>query len=170
LREKHGDQYRQIVGAIRMVAPFFRDFQLRPYPLNEQKIQLEWSEAGSDAYFNAHSLSDGTLRFMCLATLLLQPSPPSTIVIDEPELGLHPFAIQVLASLVQSASLRTQVIVSTQSVTLVNHFMPGDVIVVDREGGQSTFARLSEQSMSTWLEDYGLGDLWEKNVLGGRPK
>lgn len=170
LREKHGDQYKQIVGAVRMVAPFFRDFQLRPHPLYDQKIQLEWAEVGSDGYFNAHSLSDGTLRFICLATLLLQPSPPSTVVIDEPELGLHPFAIQVLASLVQSASLRTQVILSTQSVTLVNHFTPGDVIVVDREDGQSAFARLSEQSMSTWLEDYGLGDLWEKNVFGGRPK
>ncbi len=123
----------------------------------------------SDAYFNAHALSDGTLRFICLATLLLQPELPSTILLDEPELGLHPYAIAVLADLLRSAATRTQVIVSTQSVTLVNQFDPEDMLMVDRAEGASVFRRLSHEEIDTWLDDYSLGELWEKNVLGGRP-
>jgi predicted ATPase len=129
-------------------------------------------ERGTDAYFNASALSDGTLRFVGLATLLLQPDLPSTVVIDEPELGLHPYALTVLASMLLSAADKTTVIVSTQSVPLVNQFTPQDLVVVDREGegGQSVFKRLGERDMTEWLDDYGLGDLWEKNLLGGRPQ
>lgn len=169
LRETQEPYYRKIVSTIRLVAPFFDDFNLRPDPFNPERIQLEWREIGSDAYFNANVLSDGTLRFMCLATLLLQPKLPSTILIDEPELGLHPYAITVLASLLRSAATETQVIVSTQSVPLVNQFNPEDIIVVDRLNQQSTFRRLGENDLEGWLDDYGMGDLWEKNVLGGRP-
>lgn len=161
--------YSNIRETVRMVTPFFDDFRLRPSPLNEDKIKLEWRERGSDTYFDGHSLSDGTLRFICLATLLLQPEPPTTILLDEPELGLHPFAINVLADLFRSAAQRTQVIASTQSVTLVNQFTPQDLLVVDREGQESIFRRLGEEEISTWLDDYSLGELWEKNVLGGRP-
>jgi predicted ATPase len=100
----------------------------------------------------------------------LQPSPPSIIIIDEPELGLHPYAITLLASMLQSTATKTQVIVSTQSVPLVNQFSPEDIVVVDREAGQSVFRRLSEEEISSWLDEYGLGDLWEKNILGGRPQ
>jgi len=170
LRETKEPYYRKIVSTIRLVAPFFDDFNLRLDPLNPEKIQLEWREVGSDAYFNAHVLSDGTLRFMCLAALLLQPNLPSTILIDEPELGLHPYAITVLASLLRSASQDVQVIVSTQSVPLVNQFNPDDIIVVDRKDNQSTFSRLGENDLEGWLDDYGMGDLWEKNLLGGRPR
>jgi predicted ATPase len=152
-----------------MVAPFFDDFRLRPSPINSDKIQLEWREKGSDAYFNAHMLSDGTLRFICLVTLLLQPDLPSTILIDEPELGLHPYAITLLAALLRSAAAQTQVIVSTQSVPLVNQFGPDDIVVVEREDKQSTFTRHTKIDLGTWLDEYGMGDLWEKNLLGGRP-
>lgn len=169
LRETKGAYYKKIVATIRLVAPFFDDFNLRPDPFNPERIQLEWREVGSDAYFNGNVLSDGTLRFMCLATLLLQPSLPSTILIDEPELGLHPYAITVLASLLRSAAKETQVIVSTQSVPLVNQFNPEDIVVVDRLDGQSVFRRLTENELEGWLDDYGMGDLWEKNLLGGRP-
>ena len=170
LRDKHPDHYRLIVESVRRVAPFFKDFQLRPNPLNPDRILLEWTEFNSDAYFNAHSLSDGTLRFICLATLLLQPSPPSAILIDEPELGLHPFAIQLLAGLLKQASNRTQVIASTQSVTLVNQFTPDRIVVVNRADGQSVFSRLEPDKVATWMDDYSLGELWEKNILGGRPE
>jgi predicted ATPase len=169
LRTKYPENYRRIVSTLRLVAPFFGDFRLRPSPFNEQKIQLEWSERNSEAYFNAHALSDGTLRFICLATLLLQPHLPSLILIDEPELGLHPYAIQVLAGLVRSASEKTQVILSTQSVSLVNQFEPEDLVVVDRSNGESVFRRLSAEDTKDWLEGYSLGELWEKNVFGGRP-
>ena len=170
LRETENDYYRKIVSTIRLVAPFFDDFSLRPNPLNKEKIQLEWLEKGSDTYFNAQTLSDGTLRFICMATLLLQPKLPSTVIIDEPELGLHPYAITVLASLLKSASQNAQVVISTQSVALVNQFGPEDIIVVDRKEGQSTFERRTEKDLENWLDDYGMGDLWEKNLLGGRPR
>ena len=169
LQDTHPESYRQIVGTIRMAAPFFSDFKLRPNPRNKQKIKLEWAERGTDAYFDAHALSDGTLRFICLATLLQQPRLPATVIIDEPELGLHPYAIVLLAGLLKSAATRTQVLVSTQSVTLVNQLDPEDIVVVDRPGPASQFRRLAEAEIATWLEGYGVGDLWEKNLIGGRP-
>lgn len=169
LQEKEPEYFRNIEDTVRQIAPFFGGFKLAPSALNEEKIRLEWNEKGSDMYFNAAALSDGTLRFMCLATLLLQPMLPSLILIDEPELGLHPTAIQLLAGLLQSAATRTQLIVATQSVTLVNQLLPEHVWVVEREDGQSLFHQLQAADMSNWLEDYGLGELWEKNILGGRP-
>jgi predicted ATPase len=169
IQENRADVFRNLEETIRVVAPFFGTFQLQPDRLNPDKIRLEWQERGSDAYFNADALSDGTLRFICLATLLLQPELPSTILLDEPELGLHPYAITVLADLLRSAATRTQVIVSTQSVTLVNQFGPEDILIVDREDGASVFRRLTSQEIESWLDDYALGELWEKNVLGGRP-
>lgn len=169
LREAHPDHYRNIVETVRMVAPFFDDFVLRPSPLNQNRIRLEWQEQGEDAYFGPETLSDGTLRFICVATLLLQPRLPSVVLLDEPELGMHPVAITLLASLLKSAATRSQVIACTQSVTLVNQFEPAHILVVERQERQSTFRHLAEGDMRHWLEDYGLGDLWEKNVLGGRP-
>ncbi len=168
-REKHPHTYDNIVRAIRLAAPFFNDFTLRPDPLNPDQIRLEWQEKGSDAYFSASSLSDGTLRFMCLATLLMQPEPPSLVLIDEPELGLHPYAIVLLADMLRQVAAQTQVIVSTQSVSLVNQFEPEAIVVVDREGESSVFKRLGEKDIEGWLDEYGLGDLWEKNVIGGSP-
>jgi predicted ATPase len=161
--------YEAIRDTIRMVAPFFDDFILRPSPDNENKIRLEWREPGSDYPFLAHYLSDGTLRFICLATLLLQPLLPSVILIDEPELGLHPYAINVLASLMRSAATKTQLIASTQSVSLVNQFEPEDLLIVELRDRATTIERLDSERLSGWLEEYALGELWEKNVLGGRP-
>lgn len=169
LRDSYPVNYQKIVKTIRLVAPFFGDFYLRPSPQNKEVIELEWFERGQDIPFKAHLLSDGTLRFMCLATVFLQPEElqPETILVDEPELGLHPYAITILASLIRTVS--KQVIVSTQSVELLNEFDAADVIVVDRLGGQSSLRRLARQDLSEWLEDYSLGELWKKNVLGGRP-
>ena len=169
LKQTDKDAYRRIIASVRMVAPFFDDFNLRPDPLREDQIQLEWRAKGSDSYFNAHALSDGTLRFICLSTLLMQPTLPTTILIDEPELGLHPFAIHQLAALIRSASQHAQVIVATQSVTLMNQFEPDDIIVVDSEDDESKFRRVSAEEVSAWTDDYALGDLWEKNIIGGRP-
>jgi predicted ATPase len=169
LRERKPDHYKNIVATIRRIAPFFDDFVLHPSRLNESKIRLEWRERGSDAYFNATSLSDGTLRFICLTTLLLQPDVPPLVILDEPELGLHPAAINLVAALLTSASSRAQVIAATQSVTLVNQFAPEQVWAVEKRNNQSEFNLLSTQDMASWLDEYSLGELWEKNIIGARP-
>lgn len=159
--------YRRIVGAIQLVAPFFRDFVLEPE--GRDHIRLRWQQHGSDAVFSANQMSDGTLRFVCLATLLLQPSLPALVVLDEPELGLHPFAIVQLATLLRQAATRSQVLIATQSVTLMNRFEVDDLIVVERGATGSTFTRPDRETLRDWLDEYSLGDLWEKNLLGGRP-
>lgn len=171
LKSHHEEHYRRIVKTIRLVAPFFGDFHLRPTVDNREKIQLEWTEQGQDEPFTASALSDGTLRFICLATVLLQPEEfmPAAILIDEPELGLHPFAISVLGGLMKSAAQQHQLIVSTQSVELVNEFDAEDLIVVDKRGGASTFKRPDSSVLAEWLAEYSLGDLWKKNLLSGRP-
>lgn len=169
LKQKFLQNYDLIVKTIRLVAPFFDDFIFRE---GEESIQLEWKEIGNpDTPFKAFVLSDGTLRFICLATLLLQPKElmADTILIDEPELGLHPYALTILADLIKIASEKTQVIISTQSVELINHFSANDIIVVDRKNNASTFTRLDKNQLQDWLEDYSLGDLWKQNIIGGRP-
>jgi predicted ATPase len=170
LKEHNPHYYNNIIKLVRLVAPFFRDFVLEPTGDN---LLLRWSERGSDNVFGADVFSDGTLRFICLATLLFQPELPSLILLDEPELGLHPYAIVLLAGMLKSASTKTQIIISTQSVTLINQFEPEDIIIVDRERGergQSTFKRLDGKNIANWLEEYSIGELWEKNVIGGRPR
>lgn len=171
LREKHETSYGLIVRTVQRVAPFFDDFFLEPQRLNPDKIRLEWRHKGSEAYFDASSLSDGTLRFVALTTLFLQPEAfrPSVILVDEPELGLHPYAITLLASLVKQASVNTQVLLSTQSPLLLDHFEPEDVLVADRVDGGTQLTRLDPSALASWLEDYSLGQLWEKNEFGGRP-
>jgi predicted ATPase len=171
LKQKYPNAYGLIRGSIQRVAPFFDDFRLRPDPLNEETIRLAWKHRNSDKYFGISALSDGSLRFIALATLFLQPNElrPSVIIVDEPELGLHPAAITILASLMKQASPETQVIVSTQSALLLDHFRPENVLVAERIGGSTHLRRLESSSLHEWLEDYSLGQLWEKNELGGRP-
>jgi predicted ATPase len=170
IQETHPKHFKLIEYAIKSVAPFFERFDLRPDAINPDVILLNWVEKGSDDYFNAHNFSDGTLRFIALSTLLLQPELPKTIIIDEPELGLHPFAIQKLGALIKSASLKSQIIISTQSVNLVDQFSIEDIIIVERRNDQTEFSRLDKDRFNDWLSEYTIGDLWEKNILGGRPK
>ena len=171
LQSEAPDVYSQIRKTIRLAVPFFDDFVLKPttLPTEEQQIRLLWKQNDSDYALWPSQLSDGSIRFICLVTALLQPDPPTTIIIDEPELGLHPYAITLLGALIRSAATRTQVIVSTQSVPLLNEFEIEDLIVVEREEGGSVFKRLDEADFTSWLEDYSIGELWEKNILGGRP-
>jgi predicted ATPase len=171
LQESSPSNFKMIENVTQSIAPFFGRFYLQPDEINPQQIYLRWYEKEYDQLFTAHNLSDGTLRMICLITLLLQPNLPGAIIIDEPELGLHPFAIGKLASLLQSASVKSQIIISTQSVTLVSHFNADDIIVVEREQQhQTVFKRQSKEELSSWLDNYSLGELWEKNVLGGRPR
>jgi predicted ATPase len=170
LRDGHSSTYEKIRDIVRLAAPFFDDFKFRPKSSNgDTTLQLEWTQKNSDYPFLVTQLSDGTLRFIALTTALLQPNPPSTILLDEPELGLHPYALTLLAELLKKAATNTQVIVSTQSASLLDNFEAEDVIVVEREDGASTFKRLSSIELEEWLKDYSLGELWEKNIFGGRP-
>lgn len=162
--------FKLIEGVVRSIAPYFDRFDLKPDRNNSSLISLEWKEVGVDTYLNGLSFSDGTLRFIALAALLLQTNLPQVIVIDEPELGLHPVAIETFAAMVKRASLNSQIIVSTQSSNLVNCFAPEDIITVDRADGQTVFHRLNADEMKVWLEnyDYSVSDLWEKNIIGGQ--
>lgn len=169
IREQHPAHYRRIADTLRQIAPFFGDFELVP---ENDTVLLRWRELGSDLVFGPHQASDGTLRAMALVALLMQPREelPSIIILDEPELGLHPRAISILAGLLQTAALSTQIIVATQSPVLLDHFEPEQVIVAEREGSESKFRRLDRFKLEAWLEEYTLSDLWDKNVLGGRPR
>ena len=170
LKQTQTENYERIVKTIRLVTPYFNDFILRPDPLkNNEQIRLEWTDNYSDKTFTANELSDGLIRFICLATLLLQKNLPDTILLDEPELGLHPSAITILAGLLKKASRRSQIIVSTQSVGLVNEFDPEDIIVVERNEAETTFKRLEAGKLESWLNEYSLGELWDKNIIGGNP-
>jgi predicted ATPase len=172
LQLNHPNAYRRIVETLRQVMPFFGDFV---FDVHEEPVQntvlLGWRERNSDVVFSAHQASDGALRIMALTALLLQPAQlfPTVIILDEPELGLHPYAINVIAGLVKSASLRNQIILATQSTQLLDYFDPEDVIVVDRPDRESLFRRPNPEQLQEWLEEYSLSELWEKNVLGGRP-
>ena len=174
LQQNHPLAYADIVAAVKLVYPPFADFFLRESPFAKGKMELLWRERGNEAVLHARQLSDGTLRFICLATLLLQPpelpDAPRTLVLDEPELGLHPFALHVLAELLHKAAVHRQVIVATQSVGLLNYFEPEDLLIVERTPqGETTFARKTSDELRDWLQDYSLGQLWESNLLGGRP-
>ena len=172
LKRNYPAEYNDILNAVQMIAPFLKDFVLEPEDANSELINLRWQKKDLDDVFSAAQFSDGTLRFICLATLLLQPIKlqPATIFIDEPELGLHPFAITILAEMVQKAAVNKQIVLATQSVELLDNFDADDIIVVDDTENGSDFKRLDSEHLALWLEnDYTLGELWNKNIFGGRP-
>ena len=168
MKNKYSDCYNEIIEAVRLVTPFFDDFILEAEEYGQkQKVNLSWRQKGSDYPMQPYHLSDGSIRFICLATALLQPDPPAAIIIDEPELGLHPFAINVLSELVHSTAKRTQLIIATQSPSFIDNFSIENIIVVNRKQGASIFERLKEKDFNVWLENYSVGELWSKNVISG---
>jgi len=170
LREQSGPRYQRIRETVQLIAPFFDDFLLEPQMKGESElVRLEWRQKGTSFPFQPWQFSDGTIRFICLATALLQPKPPSTVVIDEPELGLHPYALEVLAQLIKESAQRTQLVISTQSAPLLNQFEPQQVVVVERVESASYFRRLEAEPLGEWLKDYSLGELLQKNVIEAGP-
>lgn len=168
LRDRDPKAYKKLIDAVQLALPFLDDFILKPN--NKERVRLRWRQKGLNHFpLRPTQLSDGSIRFICLVTALLQPDPPSTIIIDEPELGLHPHAIAILAELMQSAAKRTQLVVATQSAALIDHFDVEDIVVVNRKDGASTFERLKEEDYNVWLEEYTVGELWSKNVISGGP-
>ena len=168
LKENHITYYQRIVDTIRLILPFFSDFDIEP---DYGSVILNWRERNSNEVFSVAQASDGMLRIIALVTLLLQPEQdlPDVLILDEPELGLHPYAINIIGGLISAASHNTQVIVATQSALLVDCFEPEDIVVVERQNRFSTFAPQNSVSLSEWLDDYSLSELWEKNIIGGRP-
>ena len=158
VRDEHPQHYRRIVSAIRRVTPFFDDFVLVPNAA--ERIRLRWKQRGLDRTFMAHEASDGTLRFICLAT----------VVLDEPGLGLHPAAIGLLAEMAHVAGRNGhRVILATQSVPLLSHFDLDAIVMLDRDNGATVASRSDQEELEAFLDDYSTGTLWEMNLLGGRP-
>ncbi len=164
--------YDMVIHRVRSVMPQFKDFLLEPLAERPDSIRLNWLDRTNNLY-GPHQLSDGTLRFAALTSLLLQPPTwmPAIIAIDEPELGLHPAAIARLAGMMRYASASSQVIVSTQSAELLDEFNAEEVVVLEWDAQRNCTQpkRLDANELATWLEEYSLSELWQKNVLGGRP-
>lgn len=169
LQENAPEHYRGILSAIQLILPGFKEFTYR----KEEKsntVRLRWKTVTSGDYtLPITAFSDGTLRFIALATLFLQPKPPKLIIIDEPELGLHPHAITILAELIHIAGSKSQIILSTQSAQLVSEFSPEDIIIAENENGATTLSRPNPGILNDWLTDYSLGDIWQSNLIGGNP-
>lgn len=167
--ENHKVVYNRIIQTIQSIAPYFSDFFFQPN--QENHIRLQWKSKYSSTIYGVSDLSDGTIRFIALTVLFMQPNLPPSIIIDEPELGLHPFAISKLAGMIMAVSAKkAQVILATQSADLVNHFTPSDIVTVDQHNGESIFTRLDENNLKEWLDTYSVGDLWQRNILtGGQP-
>jgi predicted ATPase len=170
-QQKGDPAYRRIVSTVKKVMPEFADFDLQPDRLNPREIALNWRKQGSEYLFGPHQISDGSLRAMSIFTLFLQPDTelPDVIILDEPELGLHPHALEIVAGLIRATSQKSQVIVATQSQSFLEHFQPPEIVVVESKGGASHFRHLDADQLKDWLADYTIGELWEKNVLGGGP-
>jgi predicted ATPase len=163
--------WQRVTGLIRKVAPFIKELSPTVQGNERRSVRLDWID-DRDEVFGPHHLSDGTLRAIALITALCQPPGgrrPLFLTIDEPELGLHPAAVTLFCGLVRSASPRIQILLATQSPVLLDHFAPEEVVVVERRDGASVFNRLDPTALSMWLEEYSLSDLYDKNVLGGRP-
>lgn len=167
MRDAHPERYDAVLRSVRSVAPFFDDFVLRP---TRDTVLLQWRERGLDDTFSGSQLSSGTLRFICLTVLLTQPVAPSTVVLDEPELGLHPAALRHLSDQLRRAGRERRILAATQSVTLLRDFSIDEVAVVERVRGATTLDRPDPASLEAWLDSYTLGELWEMNLLGGRPR
>lgn len=171
LKDNYPESYSKIESYVRLAVPQFRSFYLEP---NKKYISLRWKDTSLNDYvFSVDQFSDGSIRFIALATLLLQPAEtmPGVIIIDEPELGLHPYAIDQLIEMIKDASLKAQVIVATQSPALMDGFEVEDVRVVERDEDFdcTVLHTLDADKLQKWLETYSLSELWNKNVIGGRP-
>ncbi len=163
-------RFRMIEDYIRGMVPSFGYFNLMPSGTDESEIHLQWYPKGrEDVLFDERHLSDGSLRMMSLVTLLLQPVLPELVLIDEPEIGLHPAAMTMIGDLLKKAAQKTQVIISTQSIDMVNQFQPEDVLVCNYKDSQSQYRRLNSAELEQWIEDYTIGEMWEKNIFGGQP-
>jgi len=167
LRETSSAHYVRMVKYIREIIPAFDDFEFT----ETGAVVLNWREKDTDYLFSSFQASDGTLRFIALVALLSQPIDklPPVFFIDEPELGLHPQAIIFISGLIKKASTHSQIFVSTQSPKLVSQFEPKEVIVVEKQNGASNYRTLDLNVLEAWMDEFSLGEMWDHNLIGGRP-
>ena len=168
LEQEDTKRYDYICNLVNRVLPTFDRFDLEE---SYGKILLRWKAKGSDKTMGAHLTSDGSLRYFCLVTLLNLPEEmlPSVILLDEPELGLHPSAVGLVGAMIKRISRHRQVIVATQSPLMLNEFDLGEVYVFDLKDGQTRVHRPDEEGLKNWVEEYSTGEIWLTNLIGGRP-
>ena len=168
-KQKHPIAYRRITILVQRIMPGFEQFILEQSKLNETMVALKWKQSNRDYEFGPHQFPDGALRSIALSVLLMQPTKdlPNLIGLDEPELGLHPRALELFSEMAISTSANAQVIIATQSSRLLDYFDPESILVADRIDGATEFNNLDVKKLDVWLEKYSLGELWERNYLGG---
>jgi predicted ATPase len=153
----------------RLAFPDYKRIHFQPDSSGEGKIISSWHSKNLNRPLNLWELSDGMFKYLCLLAVLLRPHPGSIICLDEPEVGLHPRLIAIVADLIRSASDTAQVIATTHNPSLVSHFGPSDVIVVEASNGESQFQRLSERDLAKWLAEFTLGELMAMGELEQQP-
>ena len=168
LMEMDSPRYRLICTHLKRVMPEFDDFEIQA---DYGTTLLRWHPQNTKKTMSPHLTSDGTLRCFCLVTLLNLPDEmlPRVVLLDEPELGLHPFAISLVSHMVKSLAQRRQVIVATQSPHFVDAFNLDEIVVLNMHNGRTEAKCLGEDEFGHWLEEYTAGELWWKNVLGDHP-
>lgn len=167
IKNEAPDNFEKIIDTIRLVYPEFENFI---FDISDDRISIKWIDSTVKYYeYPISAMSDGTLRFAAISTLMLQPNPPELIMIDEPELGLHPFAINVLSDLIHMASRNSQILISTQSIQLVNNFEAGDILIAEYTNGGTVITRPNLEELEDWLKKYTIGEIWQRNVFGGNP-
>jgi predicted ATPase len=168
MREAGPDRFETIQDTIRAAFPGFE--RLNFPPVAAGTLALTWKEKGMKHPFFMHQLSEGTLRFLWLVTLLYSPGLTGVTMIDEPEVSLHPELLSILADCLREASQRTQLIIATHADRLVRFLSPGDVVVMDvQEDGTTRATRAIDLNLDAWLDDYTLDQVWQHGTLGGRP-
>jgi predicted ATPase len=171
LKENHYGDYVRIIKRLRIIAPFFNDFYLVPNEDTPGTISLKWLESGQDIPLSPNSLSDGMLRFACVLAIFRYPKErrPDIILIDEPDLSLHPKALELLYHIINVVSEYRQIVISTQSEGMINKFKADDIIIADRTGGKTAFHRIDADELEEWLENKTITELWANSIIGGQP-
>ncbi len=167
-RREYRAIYDDIIQVLKHVYPDFEELSF-PIEGGDGQLGLRWKDRSFRSDFSATFLSDGTLRFLCLLVILSAPNPPELLCIDEPEIGLHPELLGILAELMRLTAERTQLIVITHSPDFIRSFQPSDIAVVEKQAGATQINRLSDQELAVWLEDFTLDTLWSLGEIGGRP-
>lgn len=169
IQQQHPGVWEEIIELLRTAYPDFKSITFPPEG-GDGKVILRWWESPFEKEgVSANFLSDGTLKFLCLMAILKSPDPPPLICIDEPELGLHPDSIKLVGEMMQSAAARTQLIVATHSPQIVAKLDPEQVIVTEKENGETHLRRLERRELEKWLKEFNLSDLWLAGHFGGRP-